>query len=64
MIQPVPNFNKRPKIEIQLSSPFPFQKIKTSHFTVKIMKDYLLRGRLQEDLDFCQIFSVKSQDRD
>lgn len=64
MIQSGPIFNKKPKKEIQLDSPFPFQKIKSSPFTVKIMKDYLLSGRLQENLDSCQIFSVISQDQD
>lgn len=64
MIQSGPIFNKRPKKEIQLGSPFPFQKIKSSPFTAKIMKDYLLSGRLQENLDSCQIFSVISQDQD
>lgn len=64
MIQPGPIFNEKPKKEIQLDSPFPFQKIKSSPFTVKTMKDYLLSGRFQENLDSCQIFSVISQDRD
>lgn len=64
MIQSGPIFNKKPKKEIQLGPPFPFQKIKSSPFTVKIMKDYLLSRRLQENLDSCQIFSVISQDRD
>lgn len=64
MIQSSPIFNKKPKKEIQLGSPFPFQKIKSSPFTVKIMKDYLLSGRLQEKLDSCQIFSVIAQDLD
>lgn len=64
MIQSSPIFNKKSKKEIQLGSPFPFQKIKSSPFIVKIIKDYLLSGRLQENLDFCQIFSVISQDQD
>lgn len=46
MMQSGPIFNKKPKKEIQLGSPFPFQKIKPSPFTVKIMKDYLLSGSL------------------
>lgn len=64
MIQSGSIFNKKPKKQIQLDSPFPFQKIRSSPFTVKIMKDYLLSGKLQENLDSCQIFSVISQDQD